>query len=241
MKALSIEIKKCKRSGVVPIMLIIGVFGALYVIVNFVVRKDTLLALPLAPMDILLTQLYGVIGLINIFGIIAVACLIYQLEHTGNAMKKMYMMPIKVTDILSSKLLILGLLLFVSFIIQYSALGFVGNMYLPENSFELSTLIQYAFYTFITSLPVLLLMIFISSRISNIWITLGVGVVGFFSGMATAMSDSVGFLINPFTMIIHPATSNSAAIELPTLIIAVIEIAVFLVVGYIFTKRIRYE
>ena len=39
----------------------VGVLGAAYAFVNFIVRKDTLLNLPLAPMDVLLTQLYGMI------------------------------------------------------------------------------------------------------------------------------------------------------------------------------------
>ena len=241
MKALSIEMKKCKRSGVFPIMFAVGIFGALYVIANFAVRKDTLLALPLAPMDVLLTQLYGVIALISLFGIITATCLMYQIEHSDNAMKRMYMLPIRITDIFSSKLLILVMLLLISFTIQYSALGFVGNLYLPENSFELWTLIRYGLYTFVMSLPVLLFMIFISSRISNIWITLGVGIIGFFSGMATATSDIVVFLINPFTLIMYPAMSNNATVKFSALIIAVVEIVVFLVVGYIFTKKARYE
>ena len=33
-------------------------------------RKDTLLNLPLAPMDVLLTQLYGMIMVLNLFGIV---------------------------------------------------------------------------------------------------------------------------------------------------------------------------
>lgn len=241
MKALSVEVKKCKRSGVFPIMLAMGIVGALYVIANFAVRKNTLLALPLAPMDVLLTQLYGVIALITLFGIITATCLIYQVEHSDNAMKRMYMLPVRVTDIFLSKLLILLLLLLVAFTIQYSALGFVGNLYLPENSFELWTLIRYALYTFTMSLPVLLFMLFISSRISNMWITLGIGVAGFFSGMAAAASDSTVFLINPFILIIRPATSNSAAVEFSALMIAVVEIAVFLVAGYIFTRKARFE
>jgi len=211
------------------------------VIANFAVRKDTLLALPLAPMDVLLTQLYGVIALISLFGIITATCLMYQIEHSDNAMKRMYMLPIRITDIFSSKLLILVMLLLISFTIQYSALGFVGNLYLPENLFELWTLIRYGLYTFVMSLPVLLFMIFISSRISNIWITLGVGIIGFFSGMATATSDIVVFLINPFTLIMYPAMSNNATVKFSALIIAVVEIVVFLVVGYIFTKKARYE
>ena len=70
MNVLSIELRKEKRTGVIPVLLAVGVLGAAYAFVNFLVRKDTLLNLPLAPMDVLLTQLYGVIMILNLFGIV---------------------------------------------------------------------------------------------------------------------------------------------------------------------------
>ena len=53
MKTLAIELRKEKRTGVIPVLLAVGVLGAAYAFVNFIVRKDTLLNLPLAPMDVL--------------------------------------------------------------------------------------------------------------------------------------------------------------------------------------------
>ena len=61
MRALVIELRKEKWTGVIPVLLAVGILGAAYAFVNFLVRKDTLLNLPLAPMDVLLTQLYGMI------------------------------------------------------------------------------------------------------------------------------------------------------------------------------------
>ena len=48
MKTLAIELRKEKRTGVIPVLLAVGVLGAAYAFVNFIVRKDTLLNLPLA-------------------------------------------------------------------------------------------------------------------------------------------------------------------------------------------------
>lgn len=53
MKTLAIELRKEKRTGVIPVLLAVGVLGAAYAFVNFIVRKDTLLNLPLAPMGCL--------------------------------------------------------------------------------------------------------------------------------------------------------------------------------------------
>ena len=43
MKTLVIELRKEKRTGVIPVLLAVGVLGAAYAFVNFLVRKDTLL------------------------------------------------------------------------------------------------------------------------------------------------------------------------------------------------------
>ena len=64
MRTLLIELKKEKRTGIILVLLIVGLLGAGYAFVNFLFRKDTLLNLPLAPMDVLLTQLSGLSDLL---------------------------------------------------------------------------------------------------------------------------------------------------------------------------------
>ena len=107
MKTLIIELKKEKRTGIIFLMPALGLLGGAYALLNFIVRKDTLLSLPLAPMTILLTQLYGMIMTLNLFGIIVAACMIYNIEFKGNAVKKMYVLPIHVPDMYLCKFLIL--------------------------------------------------------------------------------------------------------------------------------------
>ena len=85
MRTFAIELRKEKRTGIFPLMFAVGILGAEYALVNFIVRKDTLLNLPLAPMDVLLTQLYGMIMVLNMFGIIVAACMIYNMEFKGSA------------------------------------------------------------------------------------------------------------------------------------------------------------
>ena len=76
MRTLVIELRKSKRTGVIPLMIAVGIAGAAYAFINFIVRKDTLLNMPLAPMDVLLTQLYGMIMVLNMFGLIVSVCII---------------------------------------------------------------------------------------------------------------------------------------------------------------------
>lgn len=198
MKTLAIELRKEKRTGVIPVLLAVGILGAAYAFVNFIVRKDTLLNLPLAPMDVLLTQLYGMIMVLNLFGIVVAACMIYNIEFKGSAVKKMYMLPVSVPAMYLSKFLILTVMFLVAIMLQNLALAQIGMTDLPDGAFEMGTLVRFAGYSFITSMPVLSFMLLISSRFENMWVPLGIGVAGFLSGMALANSEVALLLVHPF-------------------------------------------
>ena len=241
MNTLSIELRKEKRTGVIPVLLAVGVLGAAYAFVNFIVRKDTLLNLPLAPMDVLLTQLYGMIMILNLFGIVVAACMIYNMEFKGNAVKKMYMLPVSVSGMYFCKFLILSTMLFVAVALQNLALMRIGMTDLPQGTFEMETLIQFAGYSFITSMPVLSFMVLISSRFENMWVPLGVGVAGFLSGMALANSSLNLLMIHPFVIMLKPAVAMSAQPDRTVVIAAFIETLVFLGAGLWMSKNLRYE
>ena len=211
MKTLAMELRKEKRTGVILVQLSVGVLGAAYAFLNFLVRKNTLLNLPLAPMDVLLTQLYGMIMVLNLFGIVVVACLIYHLEFQGSAIRKMYLLPVSVPSMYLCKFLILTVPFLTAIVLQNSALAKIGITDLPDGAFELDTLIRFAGYSFLTSMPVLSFMQLIASRFENMWVPLGIGVAGFLSGMALANSDLALLLAHPFVIILKPAVAMSAA------------------------------
>lgn len=241
MRTLVIELRKEKRTGVIPLMLAVGVLGAAYAFVNFLVRKDTLLNLPLAPMDVLLTQVYGMIMVLNMFGIIVAACMIYNMEFKGSAVKKMYMLPMSVPTMYLCKFLILTVLLFAAVCIQNMALAKIGVTDLPQGTFEVNTLISFAGYSFITSMPVLSFMIFVSSRFENMWVPLGIGVAGFLSGMALATSDMTWLCVHPFVVMLKPAVAMSAQPDITVAIVSLVETVLFLCVGLWTAKNLRYE
>ena len=241
MRTLAVELRKEKRTGVIPLMLAVGVLGAAYAFVNFLVRKDTLLNLPLAPMDILLTQVYGMIMVLNMFGIIVAACMIYNMEFKGSAVKKMYMLPMSVPTMYLCKFLILTVLLFAAVCIQNMALAKIGVTDLPQGTFEAHTLISFAGYSLFTSMPVLSFMLFISSRFENMWVPLGIGVAGFLSGMALATSDMTWLCVHPFVVMLKPAVAMSAQPDIAVVIVSLVETVLFLCVGLWTAKNLRYE
>ena len=241
MRALVIELQKEKRTGVIFVLLAVGILGAAYAFVNFLVRKNALLNLPLAPMDVLLTQLYGMIMILNLFGIVIAACLVYNMEFKGSAIKKMYMLPMSVPGMYLCKFLILTVMLFVAVALENLALMQIGINDLPQGSFEMATLLRFTVYSFITSLPVLSFMLLISSRFENMWIPLGVGVAGFLSGMALASSAAAILMVHPFIVMFKPAVAMSAQPDMLAILFALAETLIFLGLGLWLAKNLRYE
>lgn len=241
MSILAIELRKEKRTGVIPVLLAVGILGAAYAFLNFIIRKETLMSLPLAPMDILLTQLYGMIMILNMFGIIVAACMVYNMEFKGSAVKKMYMLPISVSGMYLCKLLILSAMFLVTVALQNLALVRIGLTDLPQGTFEMGTLIKFAGYSFITAMPVLSFMVLISSCAPNMWVPLGVGVAGFLSGMALANSSLNLLLLHPFVIMLKPAVAMSAQPDITVVIGACMETLAFGGIGLWRTENLRYE
>lgn len=241
MNTLIIELRKEKRTGVIPLLLFVGILGAAYAFVLFFVRKDTLLNLPLAPMDVLLTQLYGMIMVLNMFGIVVAACMVYNIEFKGTAIKKMYMLPISVPKVYLCKFLILTVLLLTAIVLQNLALLKIGISDLPKGTFEMDTLLKFTIYSFITSMPTLSFMVLVSSRSPNMWIPLGIGVVGFLSGMALASSNVPLLLVHPFVVMLEPAVAMSAQPDNEMVIISITETFLFLGMGLLMMKHLHYE
>lgn len=241
MNALWIELRKEKRTGIISVLLAVGVLGAAYAFVNFIVRKDTLLNLPLSPMDVLLTQLYGMILVLNMFGIVVASCMAYNMEFKGNAVKKMYMLPVSVPGMYLCKFLILTFMLLAAIVLQNLALARIGMTDLPQGSFEMMAVIRFAAYSFLTSMPVLSFMLLVSSRFENMWIPLGIGVAGFLSGMALANSDMDILLADPFVVMLKPAVAMSAQPDGTVILVSLMETFLFLAVGLWTAKNLRYE
>ena len=241
MRALVIELRKEKRTGVIPVLPAVGILGAAYAFVNFFVRKDTLLGLPLDPMDVLLTQLYVMIMILNLFGIVVAACMVFQLEFKGSAIKKMYMLPMSVPGMYLCKFLILTVMLFVAAALENLALMKIGQSCLPQGTFEMGTLLRFTAYSFLTSMPVLSFMVLISSRFENMWVPLGVGVAGFLSGMALASSAAAVLMVHPFIVMFKPAVAMSAQPDMLVVMFAQVETLLFLGLGLWMAKNLRYE
>jgi hypothetical protein len=117
----------------------------------------------------------------------------------------------------------------------------IGLSDLPQGTFELTPLLAFAGYSYITSMPVLSFMLLVASRFDNIWIPLGIGVTGFLSGMALANMNSKLLLINPFVVMLKPAVAMSAYPDPIVISVSLVETVLCLGAGLWMSKNLHYE
>ena len=129
-------------------------------------------------------------------------------------------------------------MLLIAIVFQNLALTKIGLTDLPQGEFEFGMLLSFASYSFITSMPVLSFMIFVSSRFENMWVPLGIGVAGFLSGMA---ANNTLLYIHPFVIMLKPAVAMSAQPDIIVGIFSLAETVLFLFAGLYAAKKRRYE
>lgn len=241
MSKLSIEFHKSKRTGVMKIMPLVSVLAVLYTFTFILLQKETLLNLDLTFSEILLTQASSFVMLLNLFGIILLTSIIYNIEYKGNAIKKMYVLPVKIYDIYLSKLLICVVALLTCIIIEHIGLYMIARFIFPSEILNISEFSTFAIYSFASSLPALAFMLMISSRNENIWIVIGIGVLGFLSGMTMAMGNGVFFLLNPFVLILKPSIDSVIEPQTINIIISVTESILFTLGGVFLAEKSFYE
>ncbi len=241
MSGLFVEVRKTKRTGVIQIMPLVGILGALYTFAFISLQKETLLGLDLTFSEILLTQASSFVIVLNLFGIILITSIIYNMEYRGNAIKKMYMLPVKIYGIYLNKLTICVLALFACIVMEHIGLYMIGRFVFPSEVLHIADFVMFAFYSFISSLPALTFMLLISSRNENIWIVIGIGVLGFLSGMTMAMGNGVFFLLNPFVLILKPSVNSVIEPQTLNIVISVAESILFTLGGVFLAEKSFYE
>lgn len=159
MRAMILEIRKSRRSGVLPALPLAGLLGALYALANYLARADSLLKLPLPPMTILLTQLYGMICVLNLFAIVLAASTIWHVEHTGGALRRLRTLPCSLSRAYMGKFMLLAASLALAIALQHAALAWLGRRYLPPGTFDAGQLVRFGLYALLTALPALAAML----------------------------------------------------------------------------------
>lgn len=209
---LSVELKKNKRSGLIWSFLGGAILAGLIPVLNMAFRSEVYTGTEGDPLQILLNANWQMMAMLNTLLIVVSACLSYYVESADNALQKMLALPIKEESMFFAKFLLLSMFFIGVFVIEVAALAFSSVYWFsgyPDLTMEIFKNLG---YIFLLSLPALVLSLMIASFFTNIWIALGIGIIGIF--LATMLSDqSVILTAFPFNLpfqTLHGTDSGAA-------------------------------
>lgn len=194
-----LELKKIKRTGIIPAFIMGGLLAAGVPVLNMAFRSEIYLSLPETPLQILLQSNWQMMALLNILLTVSGACLMYFSEFLDNAIQKMKSLPIRESSIYLWKAFILASMSLIVLIIEASVLSLTISYWFSfYPNFEIELIKNFGFL-FLMGLPSIFLALLIASLFENMWISLGISVVVVFMG---TMLSSQNFILSlfPFAM-----------------------------------------
>lgn len=229
-----LECKKLKRTAMLPALLFGGILSSAFPIVNLLVRADSFIHLSKAPLEILMDANWMLMAMLNSFLMILGACILYNIEFADNAIQLMDALPITPGKLFLNKFLLLAFSFVIVFAIEGTALYFCSWKWFSVTEGFVVKLLKVMAYSYLMSLPVLALMLSVASYCKNMWITLGIGVIGIFT---VQMLSNVGTMkYFPFMMPYQPSIADTLGVDSTFCIVAAVETVVFLVLGIVLSK-----
>lgn len=194
----SLELKKLRRTGYLPIFLVGGILTAAIPLINMTVRPQSFTGLPGDSFSILMDANWGLMAQLTILVIVCGCCLMYHTEYADKGDLKMNTLPIRQTALFFGKF---GIALSASVLVlalESISLAFSSIHWFPDRSVSLTELMQGMSYELMMLLPTLTLMLFAASLCQSMWISLGIGVILTFLGSMIHSSRLILALL-PFT------------------------------------------
>lgn len=198
---MSVEFTKCKRTGLPWIYLAGGLAGAALPVLNTAVRTGMFLekAERISPVQVLMEANWQMVSMVNLLLIVLGSTVLYHMEYADNAIQRMDVMPVKPMKIFVNKFLMLtGFVLLAVVLETAGILVCLYGWFLPGEGFLMETGRNIGFGILLL-LPVTVLMLAVSSVCRNMWITLGIGVIGIFFANIM-MNGSFWVSLIPFSM-----------------------------------------
>ncbi|GAB2575184.1 ABC transporter permease [Gracilibacillus alcaliphilus] len=236
---LTMEWKKSKRTGFIPSFLggalLTGLIPILYM--AFISEIDT--NLDINPLHVLLDANWQMMAMLKVSLIVVGACLLYYVESSDNALQKMQSLPIKDENLFFAKFLLISLIYLGVLVMEAIGLGFSSVFWFLEYPDLPMELVKNIGYMFMLSLPAIVLALLIASFFTNIWIALGLGMIGIF--LATQLSNQNVILASfPFNLPFQTMHGTDAAAPDTLIWVALIETVVLLVIQKVSVSMRRY-
>lgn len=196
---LGLEYQKIKRTGFFPALIGGGILAAAVPVVNMAVRSEIYVSLEASPVSILLNANWQLMAMLNILLLVTGACVMYHTEYAGNAIQKMRTLPIEESSLFFGKAVLAFFLCALILALEAAGVGFCSHYWFGVSESLLKELIKNFGYFLLLLAPAALLSLLIASACTNMWISLGIGVVCIFT--ATILpADSFWLSLFPYAL-----------------------------------------
>lgn len=233
----SLECKKVKRTGFIPIFLVGGLLSASIPIVNMAARSQIYVELESSPVQILIDANWQMMAMLNVLLLVVGSCLMYQAEYAEHAIQKMWMLPIKEHEIFFGKTILIAMMGLIILTFESVGVAFCSIHWFDISSDFILELLKSFGYAFVLMLPSALLSLLIASFCQNMWVSLGIGVICVF--MATLLPTSPFILsIFPFAMPFQTFVGATGEVIQKMLLASAFE-SIIIVIVEIFILRVR--
>lgn len=193
--SLRLECRKVKRTGFVPAFIVGGLLAAVVPVVNMAVRSEIYVGLEGSPIQILMDANWQLMAMLNVLLLLAGACLMYHTEYADNAIQKMCTLPIREWDLFFGKFALIAVMGIVVLILEAMGIAFSSlHWFAISTDFVLELLKSFG-YAFVLMMPAALISLLIASLCSNMWVSLGIGIICVFT--ATMLPDH-NFILSLF-------------------------------------------
>ncbi len=233
-----LECKKMKRTGFYPAFIAGGILASCLPVMNMVVRPDTFRNLSQPPLTILLDANWTMMAMLNILLIVSAACIMYHTEHDDNAIQKMQTLPLRESGIFFSKFVLMTCMCIVTLAVEALAFLFCSLQWFEKYQDLYPDLLKNFGYFLLLMLPAVLLALAIASTCTNMWISLGVGVICVFIASMITSTDYFFLQIFPFVLPFH-IFAGSASLTVKKFLIAIISEVMIIGLAELIFLRIR--
>lgn len=174
-------------------------------------------------------------AMLNVLLITVGACLLYNIEYADNAIQKMNTLPIKEFQLYFSKATLITMLCVIVLLIEAAAIGFCTQHWFQLSQEMVLDIVKHFLYSLLLLLPVISIALLIASACKNMWISLGIGVICVFTASILPAKQFV-FSLFPFALSFQMYAGTADDILRNYMIVAVCEIAVFVIAEALFLK-----
>ena len=237
--SVSLEWKKVKRTGFLPVFFGGGILAAAVPVINMAVRSELYLNQPGSPIQILLDANWQMMAMLNVLLAVSGTCLLYHTEYADNAMQKMKSLPIRESSVFLGKAVLTVFMSLFVLGIQAGAVAFCSYHWFEIGSGFGGELCKCFGYSFLLMLPCTILSLLISEACRNMWVSLGIGVVCVFTATMLPAADFALSLF-PFALPFQIFSGTDMAQSTHFICVAASELAVCGIAQLILVKVRRW-